>query len=97
MAAFISEDKKSAYQSACLFTKRLGELARERFSKLPLRVIGPSPAGIQKIGGKFRYKLIIKYRGSSDFRMLMSELLTEVGKSSRGVSIYFDTDPENIL
>lgn len=97
--AFICEDKGKAYEASRFFAEEFAVRAERTEPKLPLRVMGPSPAGIPRIGGKYRYKLIIKYKNSRAFRELMSEMLVNIGNERRfnDVTVYFDPDPENIL
>lgn len=97
--AFISEDKGRAFEASRFFAERFAEGADRIEPKLPLRVIGPSPAGVPRVGGKYRYKLIIKYKNSRPFRELMSGMLVSIGQERRfsDVNVFFDPDPENIL
>ncbi|MDR3345256.1 MAG: primosomal protein N' [Oscillospiraceae bacterium] len=52
-------------------------------------ILGPMPARIEKVGGKFRYRLILKTRSTPQVRALLSDLLITLGKSREysGVSV----------
>ncbi|MEG0570879.1 MAG: primosomal protein N' [Oscillospiraceae bacterium] len=62
--------------------------------KIPLRVLGPSQASIYKLNNKFRYKIIIKCKFNQKFKLLMAQLLKEIGNSkfSSGISFYVDVN-----
>lgn len=81
------------------FAERLKELASTQYSELPLRMLGPSPAVINRIKGKFRYKIILKCRNSRRFRELMNNLLQEFGvlREYKDTQIFIDMNPDCIL
>ncbi len=62
-------------------------------------VLGPVPARISRIGGKFRYRIIIKCVNSRSFRKMISEILREIDKDKRfrAVSVYADINPDTML
>lgn len=64
----------------------------EQNLKIPLRVLGPSKCTLGKINNKFRYRVIIKCRNSSQFRKLISEVLIKASKNKlfSNTSIYAD-------
>lgn len=96
---FSSEDKELSYKASQVFSAELCNMAREKYPELPLRVLGPSPAEILRVNGKYRYKLVLKFRNSKDFREMMSLLLKNAGrdKNYRNVYVYADINPESIL
>ncbi len=99
VVVFVCEDKGKAHSASEYFAKSLSELAGEKYPELPLRVIGPAPAAVARVGGKYRFRLIIKFKNSKRFRQMLSGLLTETGKHRgfSGVTVYADIDPDNIL
>ena len=99
VVAFIGEDRQLTREAADYFSERLKTLAENQFSELPLRVMGPAPAAVAKVGGKYRYRMIIKFKNSRRFREMMSQLLTDFGNSRRfsSVTAYADIDPDNII
>ena len=97
--AFLSEDKDKARDASVFFARSLSELARSEYSDLPMRVIGPGPAVILRLCGRYRYRMIIKFRSTRRFREMLSRLLVDFGKNSAfsDVSAYPDIDPDNII
>ncbi len=61
--------------------------------------LGPLPARVMKVNGKFRYRLIIKCRNSAHFRKMVSEILIKMGTDSRfsKVTVYVDINPESTI
>ena len=61
--------------------------------------LGPLPARVMKVNGKFRYRLIIKCRNSARFRKMISEILIKMGTDSRfsKVTVYADINPESTI
>ena len=64
-------------------------------AKLPMSGIGPSPCRMAKIGGRFRFRLLIKCRASAQFRSVLREVLAQ-HKDHKQVSIDADINPYTI-
>ncbi|MDR2526028.1 MAG: primosomal protein N' [Oscillospiraceae bacterium] len=64
-----------------------------------LMALGPMPARVGMLKGKYRWRLLIKCRNSPRLRGLISELLCAFGKESAfaQVSSYADMNPEAVL
>ena len=99
VVGFVGTAELLVREAANSFLSEFKSLAAAEYSELPLRVIGPSPAAILRVNQKFRYKLLIKCRGSSRFRQLLARLLVLHGqnKNFNGVTAYADMNPDNIL
>ena len=72
---------------------------QREYSDIPLRALGPSPASVKKVSGKYRYKIILKCRNNARFRELMHLLLCEFGENTanKNVTAYADLNPNNVL
>lgn len=99
VVAFSGEDKDKARDASVFFAKALSELARSEYSDLPMRVLGPGPAMILRVCGRYRFRMIIKFRNTRRFREMLSRLLVEFGKNSAfsDVCAYPDIDPDSII
>lgn len=66
---------------------------------IPVRIMGPSAAGVAKIAGKYRYRIIIKCRNDKKFRNLMADVLNGCGrnKAYRKVAAFADMNPLDIM
>ncbi len=99
MVGFVGENEKKTENAAHEFTKLLIERAKGEYSHIPLRVLGYSSATINRINNKYRYKCVMKFRNSPDFRKMLSDLLITYGKDKRfsSVTAYVDINPDTIL
>ncbi len=99
VVGFSGEQELQVRNAAKWFLEQLIAEAKTNYPGLPLRVIGPAPASVYRINQKFRYKILLKCRGSAAFRKMMAELLVRQGKNKdfTHVSVYADMNPDNIL
>lgn len=74
------------------FVDCMKEVLSHQAEKLPLRVLGPVPFTYHKIGGKFRYRIIIKCKNTTDFRRFLRDVLQTAGsvREIQRVHIYAD-------
>lgn len=99
MIGFVGDDELLSANAARECTRLLCKSAAENYPRLPLRVLGPTAAAVKKVSNKFRYKTVLKYKNSRDFRAMLSQLLVDfakIGKYSK-VTVYVDVNPESIL
>ena len=57
-----------------------------------LRVLGPAPCALERVGGRYRYRIILKCKNNSEFRKMISTLLSSFFKANeyKDVRIYAD-------
>ncbi len=96
---FISTEEITVKAAAGEVITLLKEKIKEKYKNEKIIVLGPVPARVSKVGGKFRYRIIIKCRNKSSFRQMISEILREIGKDKRfkAVSVYADINPDSML
>lgn len=96
---FAGTESSLTRQAAERFLQELSSLAEREYPELPLRVLRPSPASVARVGGKYRYKLIIKCKNSPRFRELTARLLIAFAaiKEYQQVTVYADPNPYRIL
>ncbi len=99
MVGFVGAFEDVTRDMASCFVRMLRERAQSQYPGLPLRVLGPSPAAVNRVKGKYRYRLIIKCRNSAQFRELLSSLLTDIGRMKQFAKItaFADMNPDNIM
>ena len=99
LVGFVGMSEMQVKASAYRFFEKLREKATSEYIDVPLRVLGPSVASIGKMNRKFRYKLILKCRNNSRFRMLMRDILTEFGadRDNDGVTAWADINPDSVM
>lgn len=81
------------------FLQKLKEANSGEYSDQKMIVLGPMPARVPRISGKYRYRLVIKCKNSTRFREMLRGLLTEFEKeaAAKKVSVYVDIDPDGGL
>lgn len=96
---FVSEKEALVREAAEAFSADLRETFRREHPSLPLRILRPSAATVARAGGKYRYKLIMKYKNTTQFRAVIAELLIAFMADKRfsAVTAYADPNPETIL
>lgn len=96
---FVGAQESRVKAAADKFLHMLGELAAAEFSELPMRVLRPSPAAVARLGGKYRYKLIVKCRNTQRLRDMTSRLLIEFSglRDFQQVTAYADLNPYRIM
>lgn len=96
VATFSAESEKETAQAAQAFANSLRSCAAAH-KTIPLRVLGPAPAALAMLGGRYRYKLTVKCRNDVSFRRLLSEVLAEYHKGPFGgkVSLAVDFNNDN--
>ncbi|MEI8032568.1 MAG: primosomal protein N' [Chlorobiaceae bacterium] len=90
-----STDEKEAAASA-LYCR---EILEHNLPPETGTILGPAPAGIAKIRGRFRFQVIVKLfeaKLSASFVKQMNDDITSRFRSS-GVSVIVDVDPQNLM
>ena len=74
------------------FVECMKEELDARQEKLPLRVLGPVPFTYNRIGGKYRYRIIIKCKNTANFRRFLHDVLQNAGsvREIARVHVYAD-------
>ncbi len=99
VVAFIGENQQLTQEASDFFAAALREKLRQSYPELPIRMLGPAPAAVARVSGKYRFRLILKFKNSRRFREMLSLLLTHYYSCTRfrEVSVYADIDPDSIL
>jgi primosomal protein N' (replication factor Y) len=70
-------------------------LVNGSYSEIKLSILGPSPAAMPKVMGKYRYRLIIKAKNTKAFRDMLREAIGI--KLEKDTSVSVDIAPETII
>ncbi len=99
VVGFVGAQEEKTRDASVVFLGMLRDLAKKEYADLPMRVLSPSPALIQKVSNKFRYRLIIKCRYTKEFREMLSRLLMAFGarREYSSVTAFADCNPDVIL
>lgn len=95
LALFTGAEEAAVAAAAARFA-RLMRLQADGRPDLPLRLLGPVPASLSMLSGKYRYKLTVKCRNDKPFRDLCRRVLAafreEVPPKQVTVSLDFNND-----
>ncbi len=99
MVGFVGTNDDATAQAAQRFMELLKFHTQRGFSDVPIRALGPSPASVRKVSGKYRYKLILKCRNNARFRELMHLLLCDFGRNAanKEITAYANMNPDSVL
>ncbi|MCQ2455315.1 MAG: primosomal protein N' [Clostridia bacterium] len=95
MVASSSADKTLAQEAANEILKNIKSNTENEYSDVKLIILGPMPAAVVKVNGKYRYRMIIKFKNSKQSRELIRKSINI--KKKRDLSVFVDINPENIL
>jgi len=84
--------ERNVHQAAAALTELLRDEIRQKNLKLPLRVLGPVPAGYGRLCGKYRMRLLLKCKNTAEMRLFLRGLLERAHKEkiTKLATIYAD-------
>ena len=96
---FTGSDEQKVRIAARETVNVIREMAGGEYKGEKIIVLGPVPARVSKIAGRYRYRIIIKCRNSARFRSMISGLLKLTGTDARfrSVTVYADMNPDTVL
>lgn len=96
---FRGKNENTVYECCLNYFNNIKNIAREKYSSIPLRIFSPTSATIKKVADNYRYKIIIKCRNSNHFRDMIREVNLKIRSNSkfRNVSVIVDINPVSIL
>ena len=74
-------------------------LVKKDLSSHSIIALGPMPARVSKISGKYRYRLVLKCKNTKSFRNALGEVLKKFSKDSKlsDVTVYIDINPQTLI
>lgn len=96
---FTAEVREDAERAANVMLRLIRSLGENEYPQVKMIILGPAVAGVPRVAGKYRYRMIIKCKDNADFRNLLSRALLAYNKTNEGksASIFADMNPEGIL
>ena len=90
---FSGEDEQKVIKTAKLLTS----IARSNTKNIPdISILGPAPASLSILRGKYRYRILIKGKDSQRLQPPLKTWLKKIGNTD-GVRIQIDVDPHSFL
>lgn len=72
--AFWDESEKIVTDSAESYTAQFKKIAAENYPRIPIRLLGPVACTPYRVGGRYRYRLLIKCRNDKTTRQLFLDM-----------------------
>lgn len=96
---FTAEVREDCERAANTMLRLIRSLGEEEYTNVKMIILGPSVASVPKVGGKYRYRMIIKCKNDARFRSLLSRALIGYNKTNEGKSaaVFADINPEGII
>ena len=93
------ENEQLAKSGAKVLLELLRDLTAGEYKGEKVIALGPMPARVGKVGGRYRWRLLLKCANTAKTRAMIAQMLIAFGKDARfaQVSAYADMNPENIL
>lgn len=99
LVGFVGMGEEKTRLASHLMLDLIKKEVQTNYPNLPLKILGPSPAQVVRVGGKFRYRMLIKCKNTKEFRAMMASCLEQFGvaKNLGGTTAFVDMNPEGIL
>ena len=97
MLGITAHTQALSQKNAALIFKIITEAA-QKSKNIKMIILGPSPAAVPKVSGKYRQRLIIKTKNNAAFRQFLDNCLLEFYASAdKTANVFVDINPENII
>ncbi len=90
--AFLAEKEIDAFNACAEVSRKAHTVLSDEYADISAKILGPTPAAIVKLNGKFRYKLVISTKNNKRSRDLVSRLVRDFlnNKKYKNISIIPD-------
>lgn len=95
MVAAVSSDRNLAFNTANEILENIKNETQNQYSDIKMIILGPMPATIIKMNGKYRFRMIIKCKNSKKFREMLRKSINV--KQKKDLSVFVDINPESII
>ena len=106
---FVGKNENYIWQSCLFFFESLKFNAKSKYSDIPLKILSPSTAFLNKISNNFRFKIVIKCKNNKRFNQFLIQSLknyktmnkineTEITKTAKNsTEVFFDINAEHLF
>jgi primosomal protein N' (replication factor Y) len=92
-----STDVKKAEELAAYVVERAEQLTKRNASYNNIQVLGPAPAPLFKIRGKYRFHVLLKSSVTSNISPFCRQILSDEKWIPSGTKVHIDVDPLSML
>ena len=99
MVGFSSVNEEDSKKGAIWVLEQIKVMTKGKYDGEKLIVLGPSPATVPRVAGKYRMKIIIKCRNTRRFRGMMAEIMQAFGeeKEHKNTVGFVEMNPYSII
>lgn len=87
---FWAEKEKVAVDSARAYNRQFIETAKQDYSDLPIRLLGPAECRPYRVAGRFRCRLLVKCRNGKRTRALFAQMLAWYHQQKLAATVTLD-------
>ena len=91
LISFSGLQEEEVAARACQFREMLRAALPQ--TQIAMRILGPAPAPVARVCGKYRYRLTLSLHNSRPARQLLAALLRTFEKERTGVNVFVDINP----
>ena len=88
-------DRAAAEKAITDVFRAIRGMLEDEYKDVKLIILGPSPASVPRVNGKYRYRMIIKCREGKRFRELLRRALDI--KLTKDATVSADMNPETVI
>jgi len=92
LIGFSGTDREKCLQAAKTFASCMEQLVTTSGKKIPIRLMGPTPYGVEKVNDKYRYKIICKCVNNRDFRAVVRQTAENMHSNRLIGSVHISVD-----
>jgi primosomal protein N' (replication factor Y) len=92
VVGFSSLLDKPCREAARKFAEMLSANAQKSEKNVPLRILGPAPNTIERLNGRFRYRLLVKCKNGRALREVFEKTLKAAYSDSAFANVSFYAD-----
>lgn len=91
LITFSGTEAEPVQLAAVAFRKNLEKALRRQNS--PAQLLGPAPAPVVRLCGRYRYRLTLSAANTREIRQLLEHLLRNPAKEYKKIGVYIDVNP----
>ena len=88
-------DRAAAEKAITDVFRAIRGMLENEYKDVKMIILGPSPASVPRVNGKYRYRMIIKCRAGKRFRELLRRALDI--KLTKDATVSADMNPETVI
>ncbi len=98
MLGVSANGQNSAHFAAKKLFEIIKKIPEKSNNKIKMIILGPTVANVPRVNNKYRYRILIKTKNTSELREYISKALLEFYENcDKTVSVFVDVNPESVI